>query len=132
MKFSKVSIMLVCATFAFSSGALAGEINKGKLHLVEKLDVGGKTINPGEYKVEWTGSGTAVQVSLVQGKQTIATFPAHVTEEGSPNKSDAYGSSAKMEGSRSLTAIYIGGTRTTLELAPKEASQQMMGSSESK
>ena len=124
--------MLVGAAFVFSSGVLAGETNKGKLHLAEKIEVEGKTINPGEYKVEWTGSGMAVQVSLVQGKQTIATFPAHVTEEASPNKSDAYGSSAKMEGSRSLTSIYIGGKRTTLELEPKEANRQTMGSTESK
>jgi hypothetical protein len=132
MKLSKVSIMLVGAAFVFSSGALAGESHKGKLQLAEKIEVAGKAINPGEYKVEWTGSGMAVQVSLVQGKQTIATFPAHVTEEATPNKATAYLSSAEMEGSRSLKAIYIGGKRTTLELEQKEASQQMMGSSESK
>ena len=131
MKLSKVSITLVGAAFVFSSGALAGESDKGKLHLTEKIEVEGKTINTGEYKVEWTGSGMAVQVSLVQGKQTIATFPAHVTEQATPNKSDAYGISAEMEGARSLRAIYIGGKRTTLELERKEASPQT-GSTESK
>src|SRR5271165_3230547 len=109
MKLSKVSIMLVGAAFVFSSGALAGESKQGKLHLTENIEVEGKTIMPVEYKVEWTGSAMAVQVSLVQGKQTIATFPAHVTEQATPNKHDAYGSSAEMEGSRSLSAIYIGG-----------------------
>jgi hypothetical protein len=63
MKLSKVSIMLAGAAFVFSSGALAGESNKGKLHLTQKIEVEGKTINPGEYH------------------QTIATFPAHVTEQ---------------------------------------------------
>jgi hypothetical protein len=124
MKLLKVSIMLVGAAIVFSSGALAGETNKGKLRLQEKIAVDGKIINPGEYKVEWTGSSMAVQVSLVQGKHTIATFPAHVIEQAIPNKFDAYGSSAGTEGSRSLTAIYIGGKQTTLELEQKEASQQ--------
>jgi hypothetical protein len=124
MKLSKLLIMLIGTAFAFSSGALAGETNKAKLHLAEKIEVEGKTINPGEYKVEWTGSGMTVQVSLVQGKQTIATFPAHVTEQATPNKHDAYGISADMEGFRSLTAIYIAGKRTTLELERKESSQQ--------
>lgn len=132
MKLSKVSIMLAGALLVFSSGALAGETNKGKLHLTEKIEVDGKTINPGVYKVEWTGSGMAVQVSLVQDKQTVATFPAHVTEEATTNKSDAYGSSAEMEGPRSLRAIYIGGKRTTLLVEQKEASQSITGSTESK
>lgn len=124
MKMSRVSIILVGAVLVFSSGALAGETNKGKLHLSDKVVVEGQTVNPGEYTVEWTGTGPVVQVSLVQGKQTVATFPAHVTEQSTRNTGDAYGSSAEPDGSRSLTAIYIGGKRTTLELEQKEPSTQ--------
>jgi hypothetical protein len=124
MKMSRVSIILVGAVLVFSSGALAGETNKRKLHLSDKVIVEGKTINPGEYTVEWTGTGPTVQVSLVQGKRTVATFPAHVTEQSTRNTQDAYGSSAEPDGSRSLTAIYIGGKRTTLELEQKESSTQ--------
>jgi len=124
MKLSKVSIILVGAALVFSSGALAGETNKGKLHVADKLTVEGKTINPGDYTVEWTGTGPTVQVSILQGRQTIATFPAHVTEQATRNQADAYGSAADADGSRTLTAIYLGGKRTTLELDQNQASQQ--------
>jgi hypothetical protein len=124
MKMSRVSIILAGAVLVFSSGALAGETNKGKLHLSDKVIVEGQTVNPGEYTVEWTGTGPTVQVSLVRGKQTVATFPAHVTEQSNRNTQDAYGSSVEPDGSRSLTAIYIGGKRTTLELEQTEPSTQ--------
>jgi hypothetical protein len=124
MKMSRVSIILIGAALVFSSGARAGETNKGKLHLSDTVVVEGKTINPGVYTVQWTGSGPTVQVSLIQGKETVATFPAHVTEQPTPNSTDAYGSSAEPNGSRALTSIYIGGKRTTLELEQGEASKQ--------
>ena len=124
MKMSKVSILPVGAALVFSSGAIAGESNKGKLRLSDKVVVEGKTVNPGVYTVEWTGTGSTVQVSLLQGKETVATFPAHVTEEATRNVADAYGSSVAPDGERALTAIYIGGKRTTLELEQSEADKQ--------
>jgi hypothetical protein len=120
MKISKVSIMLFGAALAFSSGARAGEKNKGTIQLSDRVVVDGNSINPGKYTVEWSGSGSTVQVSLLQGKQTVATFPAHVTEQATPNAASAYGSTAEPDGSRALTAIYIGGRRFVLELEQKE------------
>jgi hypothetical protein len=79
MKLSKASILLIGSALVFSSGAFAGDANKGKLHLQHKTIVDGKPLNPGNYTVEWTGTGPTVEVTLLQGKQTVATFPAHLT-----------------------------------------------------
>jgi len=125
MKFSKVTILLIGSALAFSSGAFARDANKGKLHLQDK------TINPGNYTVEWTGAGPTVEVTLLQGKQTVATFPAHITEQAAPNHEDAYGSAPESDGSRRLTVIYISGKRAALELEQNQASQQA-GMSDSK
>src|SRR5262250_2391379 len=124
MKLSKVSILLIGSTLLFSSATLAGDANKGKLHLQNKTTVDGKPLNPGNYTVEWTGNGPTVQVTLLQGKQTVATFPAHLTEEPTPNRYDAYASAPEPGGSRRLTVIYFSGKRTGLELEQNEASQQ--------
>lgn len=115
--------MLFGAAFVFSAGARAKE-NKTNITLAEKVTVDGKTVNPGNYKVEWTGTGSTVQVSLTQGKQTVATFPAHLTEPAIPNAANAYGSAKEEDGTRALTAIYVGGKRVVLELEQKEARQQ--------
>ena len=132
MKLAKISILLIGSAFVFSSGAFAGDANKGKLRLQDKTIVDGKPLNPGHYTVEWTGTGPTVQVTLLQGKQTVATFPAHVTEQAKPNHDDAYGSSTEPDGSSRLTAIYISGKRTALELEQKDAGQQQSGMPESK
>ena len=124
MKLSKVSILLIGSALVFSSGAFAGDANKGKLHLHDKTIVDGKPLNPGNYTVEWTGAGPTVQVTLLQGKQTVATFPAQLAEQPRPNHDDAYGSAPESDGSKRLTVIYISGKRTALELEQYEATQQ--------
>jgi hypothetical protein len=124
MKMSRISIMLFGSALLFSSAALAGGNNKGKLELTDKIVVDGKAIEPGNYRVEWDGSGPAVQVQILQGKQTVATLSAHVTEQASPNPQDAYSTAAGPDGSRALTAIYPGGKRLALEFDQNAASPQ--------
>jgi hypothetical protein len=131
MKSSKVSILLIGSALVFSSAALAADANKGKLYLQDTTIVDGKPLNPGSYTVEWTGNGPTVQVALVRGKQTVATFPAHIKEQPTPNHYDAHASATEPDGSSRLTVIYIGGKRTTLELEQNQANSQS-GMSDSK
>jgi hypothetical protein len=115
MKMSRISSLLFGSALLFSSAALAGGNNRGKLALTDKVVVDGQSIAPGDYRVEWDGSGPAVQVKLLQGKETVATLSAHLTEQASQNPQDAYSTLAEPDGSRELTAIYPGGKRVALE-----------------
>jgi hypothetical protein len=124
MKMSRISTLLFGSALLFSSAALAGENNKGKLDLTDKVVVEGQLIEPGNYRVEWDGSGPAVQVRLLQGKQTVATLSAHLTEQPGRNPQDAYSTAAEPDGSRELTAIYPGGKRLALEFDHSAAGQQ--------
>jgi hypothetical protein len=124
MKMSRISIALFGAALLFSSGALAKDTNKATLNITETVNVEGKALNPGKYKVEWDGSGPTVQVTVLQGKQTVATFSAHLTEQANQNAADAYGSVAQPDGSKSLTAIYPGGKHAVLQIDQTAASQQ--------
>ena len=124
MKISKLSVFLLTAALFGSSAALAGETNKTTLKLSEKITVEGKALEPGDYKVTWEGSGPTVQVTIQQGKETVATFQAHLAEQSVRNPGSAFGSSSEPDGSLALTAIYPGGKRVSLELNQKEAGQQ--------
>jgi hypothetical protein len=115
MKMSKVSTLFLSSTLLFSSAALAGETNKGKLHLAHTIVVDGKPLEPGNYAVEWDGSGPGVQVKILQGKQTVATLSAHLTEQADRNPQDGYSTATGSDGSKELTAIYPGGKRLALE-----------------
>jgi hypothetical protein len=122
MKMSRISIMLFGGALLFSSAALAGETNKVKLHLADKVVVDGKPLEAGDYRVEWDGSGPAVQVKFLQGKQTVATLSAHLTEQPDRNPQDAYSTAPEPDGSSELTAIYPGGKRVALQFEQSAAS----------
>jgi len=123
MKLSKLSLAFFGSVLLLSSAAVAGESNKGSLQLYETVTVEGKSLNAGHYTVTWEGSGPTVQVTVLQGKQAVATFPAHLAEQATRNTEDAYGSSAESNGSRSLTAIYPNGKRFSHEIGQAAASQ---------
>ena len=123
MKLSKLSLAFFGSALLLSSAAVAGDSNKASIQLYEKVNVEGKALNPGKYSITWDGSGPNVQVTVLQGKQTVATFAAHLTEQATRNTEDAYGSSADTNGSRTLTAIYPNGKRFSLELEQAAASQ---------
>jgi hypothetical protein len=123
MKLSKLSLAFFGSALLLASAAVAGDSNKGSLNLFEKVNVEGKALNPGHYTITWDGSGPNVQVTVSQGKQTVATFAAHLTEQTTRNTEDAYGSSADTDGARTLTAIYPNGKRFSIELEAKSASQ---------
>lgn len=132
MKISKISVAIFGAAFFCASAAFAGGVNKGSLSLNEKVNVDGKTLDAGNYKVEWNGDGPNVQVNLLRGKETVATFPAQVTAGTTRNLDNAYGAVQGSDGSRSLTAIYIGGKRTILEVGQNSSSTPQSGNQESK
>ena len=123
MKLSKLSLAFFGSALLLSSAAVAGDSNKASIQIYEKINVEGKALNPGRYTITWDGAGPNVQVNVLQGKQTVATFPAHLTEQATRNTEDAYGSSAETDGSRTLTAIYPSGKRFSLEIEQNAASQ---------
>jgi hypothetical protein len=92
--------------------------------LTDKVVVDRQSIAPGDYRVEWDGNGPAVQVKILQGKQTVATLSAHVTELVDPNPQNAYSTATEPDGSRELTAIYPGGKRLALEFDHSAAGAQ--------
>jgi len=124
MKLSKIATMLFGTALLLASGVLAGETNKTNISLADKVTVEGKTLEPGTYKVEWTGSGTNVQVTVSKGNKQVASFPAQLTEQPSTNSASAYSTTAAADGSKSLTAIYVGGKKSILQIEGASASTQ--------
>jgi hypothetical protein len=124
MKISRMLTFLFGAALFVSSSALAAETNKTSVQLADKVVVEGKSLDTGKYTVEWNGSGPTVQVTLIHGKQTVATFSAHVTEQASANTRDSYSTSTETDGSKALTAIYPGGRHYALQIENSQTSQQ--------
>jgi len=121
---SKVLTIFFGAALVLSSSAFAREANKSNLHLNEKVTVQGKSLNSGDYKVEWSGSGPDVQVTILQGKETVATLSGRLADQATTNPDTAYGTRDGSDGTPSLTAIYPAHKKLALEFEQSaEASQ---------
>ena len=116
MKVSKLLVILFGAALVLSSSVLARESNKSSLHLSDKVTLQGKSLNSGDYTVEWSGSGPAVEVTILKGKQTVATVSGHLIDQTTSNPGDAYGLHKGPDGSQSLTVIYPAHKRFALQL----------------
>ena len=71
-----------------SVDALARDKSKHSVEITESVQVGGTQLKPGNYKIEWQGTGPEIQVNFVRDGKTIATVPgtlktndAHVTQD---------------------------------------------------
>jgi hypothetical protein len=70
------------AAFAIASslGAFAKTSNSGSFDLTDTASIGSTVLQPGHYKAEWTGSDTALQISIVKSGKTVATAEGHLKE----------------------------------------------------
>ena len=82
--------------------------------LGEAAQVGTTTLQPGDYKVEWQGTGQNVNVKFMQGNKVVATAPATVQEKESRSNSIEL----KNEGSGPATVREIDWAHVALVFQP--------------
>ena len=121
MKMSRLSLAVLGAAFLFTTSAFAQSENKGKLSVPETITVEGKQLPPGNYKVEWAGTGPNVEVKILKGKETVVTAPARLVQAQTKTAVDSYGATKQLDGSRVLSTIYFGGKTYSLELGQTSA-----------
>jgi len=123
MKFTTVSKSLVMGlAVLLASSAFAA--SKGSLEIRNPTVVNGTTLKPGEYKLEWDGTGPNVEVSVMQGKNVIAKVPAKLVELSSPAQNTAAVVQKNTDGSNSLTGARFEGKKYSLELGEGSDSAQ--------
>jgi len=82
MKASKFTLSTVVLVL-LSVSAWAGDKMKANIQVDQTLHVGSTQLDPVEYKMTWTESGSNAEVTFSQGKKVIATVPAQATHERS-------------------------------------------------
>ena len=115
MKSSRKVVGLLGASVLLAVSAMAGTENKGTLRLFDNVNVQGKQLSPGTYKIEWNGAGPEVQVNIVDGKNTIATVPARVVPVTAKNKEDGY-TADNENGTRTLKELFFHGKAYQLQI----------------
>ena len=76
MKKKYVQYLVVLSTLAllFPLGAWARD-NAHSVVISDPVQIGNTQLKPGNYKVEWQGTGAVVQVSFLQNGKTVVTVP---------------------------------------------------------
>ena len=126
MKFATVSKSLAMGlALLLASSAFAA--TKANLQLNNPVLVNGTTLKPGDYKVQWEGSGPNVELSIMQGKNVLAKVPAHVVDLQSPSQNDAAVTRKNDSGPNTLAGVRFQGKKYAIELG--EASDGMQAGS---
>jgi hypothetical protein len=106
--------LLFGASLLLASAAFAGE--RASVKLYEDVKVNGKTLAAGKYDLAWEGNGANAQLSIRQGKETVATVPVQIETTASAPESTGYSTKKADDGSRSLTNVFFAGKKYTLNL----------------
>jgi len=126
MKFATVSKSLVLG-LALLLASTAFAATKATLHLNNPTQVNGTTLKPGDYKLEWEGTGPNVDVNIMQGRSVIAKVQAKVVDLESPAQNTAAVVKHASDGSSVLSGARFEGKKYALEVG--EASDGMQAGS---
>ncbi len=121
MRKTKFTAALLTFSLLLAAGAIAGNSNKGTLNVTETVTVGGKRLPAGKYQVEWAGSGSDVEVSISNGKDTVAKVPAQVLPLKKAEAGSGYSTNTDQAGNKALTGIFFGGKKYELSIGEASA-----------
>ena len=75
MKTIKYTALLSMLALLSAVGALARDKNQHSVEITESVQVGSTQLKPGNYRLEWQGTGPEIQVNFVRDGKTVATVP---------------------------------------------------------
>ena len=123
MKFATVTKLAVLAVaLMLASSAFAA--TKANLHVNNTLTVNGTNLKPGDYKLQWDGSGPDVEVSILQGKNVVAKVPAKVVDLQAAPQADATVTRHNNDGSSSLAGVRFEGKKFAIEVPDANGGMQ--------
>jgi hypothetical protein len=126
MKFATISKSVVMGlALLLASSAFAA--TKADLTLQSSTTINGAKLKPGDYRLEWEGSGPNVEVSIRQGKKVLAKVPAKVVDLNFPSANNAAILKMNGDGTSTLAGARFEGKKFALELG--EASDGMQAGS---
>jgi len=113
MKTSKVFAgVLGGLAILVASSALAAE--KGSMKLFDPTMVNGTQLSPGDYQVQWEGTGSDVQLQILHNKKVVATTPATVVQLKAPAQQNFTSTRSEGDHAKALTEISFRGKNYSL------------------
>jgi hypothetical protein len=103
---------LICVAMIalFSLSAFAAISGKANMSLTTPAQLGGKQLTPGNYKLQWTGEGDNVQVTVLSGKKEVATASAKLVDRPQAAPNDA----VVKDNDGSIKQVWFGGKKMSI------------------
>ena len=122
MKQSRLASGIALAIALIVAPALFAAQNEGRVRISQNVMLNGTNLPPGDYKVQWSGEGNNVQVSLIHRNKTVATANGQIVTSENGNPSTGYGTQSNPSGAPELNQIFFEGKKFVLNLASNSAS----------
>jgi hypothetical protein len=84
--------------------------------LINPASINGTKLKPGDYKLQWEGTGPAVEVSIMQGKTVVAKVQGQLVDLGAPAQNNAAIVQKNDDGSATLSGARFEGKKFALKL----------------
>jgi hypothetical protein len=113
MKQIKYTALLSMLTLLSSMSALARDKNLHSVKIPYSVQVGGTQLKPGDYKVEWQGTGPQIQVNFVRNGKIVATVPGTLKTDDAQVLQDGIVTDTSTN-TQTLTEIDLGRNKESL------------------
>jgi uncharacterized protein with FMN-binding domain len=108
------AVLSLTCVLGFGGSAYAARNNAHSVEISDAVQIGTTELKPGNYKVEWQGTGPAVQVSLQQNGKTVVTAPGTLKTNDDQVTQDAIVTEATGAGTSTLKEIDFGHQKEAL------------------
>jgi len=115
-----LALLLACSAFAAT---------KASVTLQSPATINGAKLKPGEYKLQWDGSGPDVEVSIIQGKTVLAKAQAKIVDLKSASESNAAIVRLNDDGTHTLAGVRFEHKKIALEIGGEAGDGMQAGSS---
>jgi len=105
MKTSFFAAVLSLTCLLGLGGRALARDNAHSVEISNAVQIGGTELKPGDYKVEWQGTGRAVLVSFQKNGKTVVTVPATLKTDDDLVTQDAIVTEATGAGTSTLKEI---------------------------
>jgi len=114
MKRSYLTGVLTLTCLLELGGSARARDNAHSLEIYDLVQIGCTTLKPGNYKVEWQGTGPAVLVSFQQNRKTVVTMPATLKTNDNQVTQDAIVTEKTSAGASTLKEVDFGHQKAAL------------------
>ena len=123
MKYSKYFAVITAFCLITTAGLFADSKSKdrGSINLSNSVQIGSTQVAPGDYKVEWNGTGDNVQVNILKGKNVVATTQGKLVQLPEKAENNSVTTKADDNNTRALMEIQFDNRRESLVFNQEEA-----------